>query len=54
MNYANKNVVAVKYKDLMLANQKKYYQKNKEKIREEVRIKRLNMSEEEKQKLREK
>ena len=23
MNYANKNVVAVKYKDLMLANQKK-------------------------------
>ena len=54
MENANENVVAVKYKDLMLAKQKEYYQKNKEKIREKARIKRLNISEEEKQKLREK
>ena len=33
MNYANKNVVAVKYKDLMLANQKKYYQKKQRKVK---------------------
>ena len=39
-------IVAVKYKDLMLAKQKEYYQKNKEKIREKARIKRLNISEE--------
>ena len=54
MKNANENVVAVKYKDLMLAKQKEYYQKIKEKIREKARIKRLNISEEEKQKLREK
>ena len=29
MENANENVVAVKYKDLMLAKQKEYYQKNK-------------------------
>ena len=54
MKNANENVVAVKYKDLMLAKQKEYYRKNKENIRKKGRIKRINMKEEEKQKLREK
>ena len=30
MKNANENVFAVKYKDLVLAKQKEYYQKNKE------------------------
>ena len=30
MKNGNENVVAVKYKDLMLAKHKKYYQKTKE------------------------
>ena len=50
MKNANENVVAVKYKDLMLAKR----QKDKEKIRKKARVKRINMKEEEKQKLREK
>ena len=54
MKNENENVVAVKYKDLMLAKQKEYYQKNKENIRKKARVKRINMKEEEKQKLREK
>ena len=54
MKNANENVVAVKYKDLMLAKRKEYYQKNKENIRKKTRVKRINMKEEEKQKLREK
>ena len=31
MENANENVVAVKYKDLMLAKQKEYYQKKQRK-----------------------
>ena len=50
MKNANENVVAVKYKDLMLAKR----QKDKEKIRKKARVKRINMKEEEKQKLSEK
>ena len=52
MKNANENVFAVKYKDLMLAKQKEYYQKNKKKSRKKARVKRINMKEEEKQELR--
>ena len=50
MENVNVNVIAVKYSDIMKARQLEYYYGNKEKIRE----KRLNRTEEEKQKQREK
>ena len=50
MENLNVNIIAVKYSDIMKARQLEYYYGNKEKIRE----KRLNRTEEKKQKQREK
>lgn len=50
MENVNVNIIAVKYSDIMKARQLEYYYGNKEKIRE----KRLNRTEEKKQKQREK
>ena len=50
MENVNVNIIAVKYSDIMKARQLKYFYRNKEKVRE----KRLNRTEEEKQKQREK
>ena len=50
MENVNENIMAVKYGDIMIARELEYYYRNKEKIRE----KRLNRTEEEKQKQREK
>ena len=50
MENVNVNIIAVKYNDIMKARQLEYYYGNKEKIRE----KRLNRTEEKKQKQREK
>ena len=54
MENEDEHLVAVKYRDVILAKQKEYYQKNKEKTKEKSKTKRLNMSEEKKQKLKEK
>ena len=50
MENVNVNIIAVKYSDIMKARQLEYYYGNKEKIRE----KRLNRTEEKKQKQGEK
>ena len=50
MENVNVNIIAVKYSDIMKARQLEYYYGNKKKIRE----KRLNRTEEKKQKQREK
>ena len=50
MENVNVNIISVKYSDIMKARQLEYYYGNKEKIRE----KRLNRTEEKKQKQREK
>ena len=49
VNNTQESTIPIRYKDIALARQKKYYQKHKEKIKEKAKEKYHNMTKEQKE-----